>query len=435
MSVDPLRRVAVTGVGLVTPLGRLPAEVWDRWAEGRSAAAPITRLDARTLPVRIAGEVKGFDPRKEVKNRKLLRMMFGGEDFGFRAANDAISQSGIDQALEAETLDTSRCGMSIGCHKEGFRHKNLHDAFHEALEEDGTIDRQRFLAEGWARIPPQIIIEALPNIGLYYIAHEFKLQGPNYNLLSIGVGGLQSLSEAMHAVAEADAEVMVAGAFDSWVNWMCIGHNTFAGILSTSEDPAETVHRPFDVARSGSVPAEGAGLYVLEEWEQAQRRGVPIYGEVLSGASTNGVPSANDEAAAEALGHCIMRALEAAECAPDDIDLIQLHGDATPRGDWIEARGVRNAFGTRASQVPATTVKSATGLMGNASGPVEVAMALEALQRGEVLPIVNLNAPEDDLGLDLVRERRSGLDLRRAVVIQRAWPNLNAVLVVERGPL
>lgn len=426
------RRVVVTGLGLVTPLGRTPTDIWDRWAEGRSVAGPITRFDPRTLPIRIACEVPHFDPRKEVRNRKLLRLMIAGEDFGFRAATDAITQAGVEAGIDSGAFDSLRCGLSIACHKEGFRHQNLHSAFQVAQRDDGSIDWEKFVSDGWSCIPPQIIIEALPNVGLFYIAHEFCLQGVNYNQQSIGTGGLLSLSEAMHAVASDEADVMVAGSFDTWVNWMCLGYNHYNGLLSPSAEPPETVARPFDVRRTGSVAGEGAGFFVLEELSHARNRGVPIFGELLGASSSNGVPGDSEEAAVESLAHCITAALDSAECAPEEIDLIQLHGDATLRGDRIEARAIHVAFGDLATKIPATTVKSAMGLMGVASGPVEVALALESLRRGEVLPIVNLQQPDPDCHLNFVQTPLAGLNLRRALVIQRGWPNLNAALVVGR---
>ncbi|MCA9056247.1 MAG: hypothetical protein KDA75_20600, partial [Planctomycetaceae bacterium] len=178
---------------------------------------------------------------------------------------------------------------------------------------------------------------------------------------------------------------------------------------------------------------EGAGMFILESPDSAQRRGAEVLGRLLGAASTCGVPTHSKDAAAEALAHCITQALASADCEPRDIELIQLHGDATPTGDWIEARGIATALGEHAQIVPATTIKSATGLMGNASGPLEVAVALETLRRGEVLPIVNLRKPDTGFCLNLVRERQSGLDLQRALVIQRAWPNLNAAMVIGRG--
>jgi 3-oxoacyl-[acyl-carrier-protein] synthase II len=424
------RRVVVTGLGLVTPLGRTPAAIWSRWAEGYSAAAPITRFDARSLTVKAGCEVRDFDPRKEVKNRKLLRLMIGGEDFGYRAATDALAQANI----QGGDLDPFRCGLAIGCHKEGFRHQNLHDACKVSCHADGSLDLDRFVTDGWSRVPPQVIIEALPNVGLYYIAHDFELQGPNCNLLSNGAAGLQALGEGMHTIAEDAADVMVAGSFDTWVHWMCIGHNLFTGVLSVSTEEPAKVQRPFDVRRTGCLPGEGAGLFVLEEWQHARRRGVPILGELLGAASAVGVPSHDDAAGVDSVANCLTAAMASAGCTPADIDLIQLHGDATPRGDWIEAHGVRAAFGTLADRLLCTTLKSATGLMGNASGPVETVAALESLRRGEVLPIINLDEPDPDLPLTFVQRPLSGQRLRRAVVIHRTPPGLCSALVVGPPP-
>jgi len=428
------RRVVVTGEGLVTPFGRSSAEVWNRWSSGRSAAAAITKFDARTLPVRIAGEVLDFQPRKEIRNRKLLKMMTGGEDFGFRAAHSAIEQSKLELMIASQRLDSYRCGLSIASHKEGFRHQNLTDAFLKSVREDGSIDPDRFVADGWSRIPPRIIIEALSNMGLYNISHDFELRGPNYSLLSLGIGGLQSLGEGLHAIEENEADVMVAGAFDTWVNWMCIGHNVFNGTLSQSSDPADQVYRPFDIARSGAVPGEGAAMFVLEELGHALHRGAPILGELLGAASALSLPENDETAAATTLANCIHAAMEFAECTPAELDLIQLNGEGTLSGDRIEARGINMALGDHATRIPATTVKSGTGMMGVASGSVEAAVAWEALRRGEVLPIINLVEPESGLGLNLVREPQKLARSRRALVIQRGWPGLYAAIVIGGPP-
>ncbi|MFN9720579.1 MAG: beta-ketoacyl-[acyl-carrier-protein] synthase family protein [Planctomycetota bacterium] len=429
------RRVVVTGEGFVTPFGRTSADIWSRWSEGHSAARSIMRFDARSLPVRIACEVVEFQPRKEVRNRKLLKMMTAGEDFAFRAAHSAIEQSNLESLVRNRQIDTYRCGLSIACHKEGFRHQNLTEAFLRSIRDDGSIDPDRFVTEGWSRIPPQIIIEALSNIGMYSISHDFELRGPNYSLLSVGIGGLQSLGEGLHAIEDNEADVMVAGAFDSWINWMCIGHNVFNGTLSQSTDSPQQVHRPFDANRSGAVPAEGAAMFVLEELQHALDRGAPILGELLGASSAVGLPERDESSAASTLANCIRSSLDAAGCTPDELDLIQLHGDGTISGDRAEALGIRQALGDEATRIPATTVKSGTGLMGVASGPTEAALAWEALRRGEVLPIINLDHPETGLDLNFVRQRQRLTRARRALVIQRGWPGLFAALVIGSPPV
>lgn len=424
------RRIVVTGRGLVTPLGRTPAEIVDRWRDGPTAVGPITRFDARSLPVQFACEVRDFNPRQEVRNRKLLRLMVGGEDFAFRSATDAMTQAGLSPG----GFDPRRLGIALSCHKEGFRFQHLYDALDASRGADGRFDRLRFIQQGMERIPPQIIVEALANAGLYYIAHEYELEGVNHNLLSVGTGGLLAIGAAMQSIQDDEADLMLAGAFDSWVNWMCINHNVFTGLLSISRERPETVHRPFDLRRTGGLPAEGAAMLVLEEWEHARRRGAEVLGEILGFAMATGVPSYDHAACADALGRCIRLALADADCTPADLDLIHLNGEATASGDWMEVRGVRMALGARADEIPATTIRSATGMTGVAAGAIETLITLELLHRCEVPPIRNLEEPDPELPLPLVRETIRGGRFRRGLVLQRCWPSHCAALVVGRAP-
>lgn len=422
------RRVVVTGQGLVTPLGRTSTDILVRWRDGPTAVGPITRFDARSLPVQYACEVRDFEPRREVRNRKLLRLMVGGEDFAFRSATDAMAQAGLTPG----GYDPQRLGIALGCHKEGFRFLHLYEALDASRGADGRLDRLRFIQQGVERIPPQIIVEALANAGLYYIAHEYELEGANHNLLSVGTGGLLAIGAAMQSIQEDEADLMLAGAFDSWVNWMCINHNVFTGLLSISRERPEAVHRPFDLRRTGGVPAEGAAMLVLEEREHARRRGVPVLGEILGFAMATGVPSYDHVACADAVGRCIRLALADADCTPADLDLIHLNGEATTSGDWIEARGVRMALGTRADEIPATTLRSATGMTGVAAGAIETLVTLEMLRRGEIPPIRNLEEPDPELPLAFVQQTLRGGRFRRGLVLQRCWPSHCAALVVGR---
>jgi len=424
---DISQRVVVTGQGLVTPLGRSAPALVDNWMSGRSAAAPITKLDATNLPVRIACEVPDFEPRKEIRNRKLTRLLLRGEDYGVVAAAAAFADAG----LAAGDYDPSRAGIAAGIRKEGFRDANFYDAIEAARDEEGRIDRRRFIEDGIRRVPPQTIVEGLANAGIYHIAHEHHLQGFNQNLLAIGSGGFQAIGEAMWALKRDEADLILAGAFDSWVRWTGLAFTHYVGLASPSPDPPHTVHRPFDVSRSGSVVGEGAALFVLEPLARAEARGASILGEIRGCGMATGVPSGDPAACAAALAASIRRSLEVARLTPDEIDLIHLHGDATPPGDRIEARGIGEAFGPRASSVPATTIKSATGFMANASASTEVAAVLEVLRQCVVPPIVNLTTPDPEFELRFVREPLSGVPLRHALLIERGWPSQYVTLIVS----
>lgn len=422
---DNSTRVVVTGQGLVTPLGRSASEIHARWMTGVSPAATITKFDATTLPVSIACEVPDFEPRQEIRNRKLLRLLVRGEDYGIVASAAAFEDAG----LSSDDYDPTRAGIAVGVRKEGFRNSNFNDAF-EACVTDGRIDRELFIEDGMRRIPPQTIVEGLANAGLYHIAHEHLLQGVNHNLLALGTGGFQAIGEAMWSLRHDEADLILAGAFDSWVIWTHIVQGHYAGILSTSTDPPPTVHRPLDVTRTGSVVSEGAAMFVLEPFKRAQSRGANILGEVLGFGTATGVPSDDVAGCTRALASSIHRALEVANLTPRDIDLIHLHGDATLLGDRIEVQGLHAVLGDRARTLPATTIKSATGFMANASSSVEMAAVLEVLRTGVIPPIVNLTSPDPELDLHLVRDPIEGQSLRHALLIERSWPSHYAVLVV-----
>ncbi len=423
--LDNSNRVVVTGQGLVTPLGRSASEIHERWMSGVSPAATITKFDATNLPVSIACEVPDFEPRQEIRNRKLLRLLVRGEDYGVVASAAAFEDAGLSR----DDYDPTRAGIAVGVRKEGFRNSNFNDAF-EACVRDGRIDRELFIEDGMRRIPPQTIVEGLANAGLYHIAHEHLLQGVNHNLLALGTGGFQAIGEAMWSLRNDEADLILAGAFDSWILWTCIAHEHYAGTLSTSTDSPPTVHRPFDVTRTGSVVGEGAAMFVLEPFVRAQSRGANILGEVLGFGTATGVPSDDPNGCTRALASSIRRALEVANLTSQDIDLIHLHGDATLTGDRVEVQGLHAGLGDRARTIPATTIKSATGFMANASSSVEMAALLEVLRRGVIPPIVNLTTPDPELDLNFVREPSEGKSMRHALLIERSWPSHYAALIV-----
>lgn len=423
------RRAVVTGQGLVTPLGRTPDELWDRWSRGEGAIAPVTKLDLSPYGIRYAAEVRDFEPRKEIKNRKLLRLMIDGEPFGFVAVTKAFEDAG----LTPDDYEPERAGVSTGCHKEGFRDSNLYDALDVATGADGTIDRALLIEEGVRRIPPQTLVEGLANAALYYFAHEFVLQGANHNFLSSGTAGSLAVGEAMRAIRRDEADLMLAGSYDTWLDWMCIGHQTYAHILSTADRPADEVQRPFDRDRDGGVPGEGAGMMILEDRQRAVRRGVPILGEIAGYAVGRGIGDRGEEALIDGYSRVIRRAIEDAGLTPADVDLVHLQGEGTVLSDRMEVLALRRALGDRCDRIPATTIKSATGLLGNASGPVEVVMTLQMLRRGSVLPVLSLHNPDPDLPLNYVREPLTGHSMNCGLVLQRSWPKHFTALVVTTG--
>lgn len=423
------RRVAVTGRGLITPLGRTVDELWRRWAAGECAAGPVRRFDASTLHTRIAAEVPDFVPRQELKSGRLARLLRPGEDFGYVAAGAAF----VDAGLAAAEINTERSGIAIGCRKEGPKVENLFPGIHAALNASGEIDHQKFIEDGIKLIPPQTIVEGLPNACMYYIAHEYVLEGINYNFLALGSGASMALGESLHAIRRGEADLMLAGGYDSWVNWVYLAQLSNRKLLTQRNDDPRRAHRPFDVDRDGSVAGEGACLMILESTAAARARGATVHGELLGYAALTGVPHEDVGGCARLLATCISRALRDADCRPDEIDFVHLTGDATGPGDLVEARALLDVFGPHGRTVPVTTLKSATGHLGNASGSVELAAIFESMRRGTLLPVVNLERPDPELPLAFVQELREGLELRRGLMLSRGWPTHYTALIVGRG--
>jgi 3-oxoacyl-[acyl-carrier-protein] synthase II len=423
-------RVAVTGRGLITPLGRSVDELWQRWAAGECAAGPVRRFDASTLHTRIAAEVPDFVPRQELKSGRLARLLRPGEDFGYVAAGAAFADAG----LAPSELNTERSGIAIGCRKEGPKVENLFPGIHAALNASGEIDHQKFIDDGIKLIPPQTIVEGLPNACMYYIAHEYVLEGVNYNFLALGSGATMALGESLHAIRRGEADLMLAGGYDSWVNWVYLAQLSNRKLLTQRNDDPRRAHRPFDIDRDGSVAGEGACLMILEDAAAAHARGATIHGELAGYAALTGVPHEDIGSCARLLATCISRALDDAGLRPGDMDFVHLTGDATHPGDLVETRAVLDVFGPHGRQIPVTTLKSATGHLGNASGSVELAALFESMRRGVLLPAVNLERPDPELPLAFVREPREGLELRRGLMLSRGWPTHYTALVVERQP-
>lgn len=414
----------------MTPLGRTVDDVWTRWSRADVAAGLVTKLDLSPYGIRAAAEIRDFEPRKEIRNRKLLRLMIDGEAFGFVAVQRAFENAGLTPA----DYDSDRAGAVLGCHKEGFRDSNLYDALDSATDQDGTIDRARLIEEGVRRIPPQTLVEGLANAALYYFAHEFGLQGANQNYLSSGNGGTFAIGEAMRTIRRCEADVVLTGSYDTWLEWKCIGHQTYTNTLSTADRPPNEIHRPFDRDRDGGVAGEGAGMLILEDLARAEQRGARVLGEIAGFASGRGIGHSDVPALAEAYARVIRRAIDDAGLAPQDIDLVHLQGEGTVFSDRLEALAVACALGDHACRVPVTTIKSSTGLLGNASGPVDLVMTLEMLRRGEVLPIVNLRNPDPEFSLNFVREPIIEASMRYGLVLHRAWPTHFGALVVTTPP-
>lgn len=382
--MHPDRRVVVTGIGAITPLGLDMASTWDALINGKSGVAPITRFDPNLLPVHVACEVKDFDPTRFIDSGEVRRMdLF--EQYALAAARQAVQQANFTITPDIADDVGVVVGSSIG-------------GFHTMLAQYDVLREQ-----GPRRIYPFAIPMIMSNGASGMIAIAFGARGPSYSPASACATSNDSLGQASELIRRGTAVAMIAGGADATVSALGMAGFDRLGALSHDNDLPSTSPKPFDKKRNGVVMGEGACVMVLEELEFALRRGANILAEVAGFGQTTDAfhviaPAEGGSGAAKA----IRRAMEQANVTPDDIDYINAHGTATPLNDIAETQAVKAVFGDRAYKVPISSTKSMTGHMMGATGALEAAVCIYAIQHGVIPPTRNLTEPDPQCDLDYV---------------------------------
>ena len=378
------RRVVVTGVGLVSPLGIGTGPTWEGLVAGRSGAGPITRFDASEFRSRIACEVKGFEPRDYMDGRDV-RKMDTFIQYGLAASLFAAE----DASLEIPVADPDRTGVVISSGIGGFE----------------TIEREhrKLLEKGPNRISPFFVPAMVVNLAAGWVSIRLGARGPNSAMATACSAGAHAVGEAFRLVRYGHADVMVAGGAEATITPMCIGGFARMGALSTRNDDPERASRPFDRDRDGFVVGEGAGILVLEEREQALARGVTVYAEVagygMSGDAFHITAPPEDGRGAVR----VMRAaLEEAGAAPEEVDTVNAHGTSTPLNDRIETAAIREVFGAHADRMAVSSTKSMTGHLLGGAGGLEAGIACLTLRHQVLPPTINHETPDPDCDLDIV---------------------------------
>ena len=378
------RRVVVTGIGAVTPLGLDMQSTWEALLEGHSGVAPITRFDSSSLPVHVACEVKQFDPSSALDAREVRRMdLF--EQYALVAARQAVAQAGL--RITEEIADD--VGVVVGSSVGGF---NTMLAQYDVLKEQGA-----------RRINPFAIPMIMSNGAAGLVAIDLGARGPSYSPASACATSNDSIGQAGELIRRGVAKVMIAGGADATVSILGMAGFDRLGALSHNNELPSTSPRPFDKNRDGVVMGEGACVMVLEDEQFALQRGAPILAEVVSYGQTTDAfhviaPAEGGAGAARA----IRRALETAHLKPEDIQYINAHGTATPLNDIAETQAVKTVFGDAAYRVPMSSTKSMTGHMMGATGALEAAVCIYAIRHGVVPPTINLTEPDPLCDLDYV---------------------------------
>ncbi len=377
-----MRRVAVTGLGAITPIGLDARSTWDAALAGHSGVDWISAFDPTGFPVRIAAEVKGFDPAGFVDAKEARRL-----DRNVLLAVGAAKEAWADAAIEA--YDPARVGIVVGSAIGGLI----------GITEQHTILRER----GPDRVSPFFIPAVLVDTASGQIAIELGLRGPNYAVVSACATGSHAIGEAAELIRRGSADVVLAGGTEACVHPLILaGFCAMRGLAAEEEDPALAL-RPFDATRAGFVIGEGACVLVLEELEAARARGATVYAEVLGyGASNDAHHLAQPDPESVGVSEMMRSALERAEIAPERVGYINAHGTSTPLGDLAETRAIKQVFGKHAYDLAVSSTKSVTGHCFGAAGAIEAMMSVRALHHQVLPPTINYRNPDPECDLDYV---------------------------------
>jgi 3-oxoacyl-[acyl-carrier-protein] synthase II len=410
------RRVVVTGLGLVSPVGIGVEESWSALVAGKSGIGPITLFDASTFPTRIAGEVKGFDPSKYM-DRKEARRNDRFIQFALAAADMAVKDAGLDMAKEDADLVGCIVGAGIG----GL----------------GTLEEEKetLLAKGVKKIGPFFIPSLIINLAPGQISLRYGMKGPNFSPVSACATANHSIGDAMIYIERGMADVMVTGGCEATITPLGIGGFCAARALSERNDAPEKASRPFDKHRDGFVAGEGSGILILEEYEHAKRRGARILAELVGYGATADANHITSPAPEGEGGQRAMRmALKDGGVSPDQVGYVNTHGTSTPQGDVAECQAINKVFGDHARKgLMVSSTKSMTGHLLGAAGGLEAVVTVLALARGVLPPTINIEEQDPDCQLDVIpnqaRERRVDFAMSNSF----GFGGTNAVVLFKRA--
>ena len=395
------RRVAITGLGVVTPLGNTIATTWEALLAGRTGVAPITSFDASGFPVRIAAEVKKFDPRTAIEDRKLLKFANRYHSFALAAAEEAIRDAGI----RPESRTAPRWGCTVGSGMMGVEFAELVEV-HRRFAENGSLSSERLGAAGVTAADPVAFCRSQANAGLSLLLRHFGIRGYATSVNTACASGGQALGTAMKLLRRGTADFVLAGGFDSMVNPVGLSAFCLLGALSPDNDTPQRASRPFDRTRNGFVLGEGAGFLVLEEWNAARRRGARIYAELAGdGNSLSSYRITDSHPSGDGPIQAIRQSLASAGARPDDVDYLNAHGTSTPMNDQSECVAVRALFGRHADRIGVSSTKSLMGHLVSGAGAVEAAICALAIHHGILPPNANLRELDPDCDLEFVRDQ------------------------------
>ena len=410
MTVDRTR-VVVTGMGVMAPTGQNVEEYWDNLVSGVSGIGKITLCDASEFPNDIAGEVTGFDA-SQYANAKETRRMARFSQMAVAAAATAIENSGLNLSEE----DGERLGVVMGNGNGGF----------PTTEENA----ETLFGRGGMRMSPFFVPMILPNMAAAQISRIYGLQGYTNTVITACAAGNQAIGEAAEVIRRGAADVVLGGGCEAGISRLGLGGFHVIRALSRYKGEPAQASRPFDADRDGFVPAEGAGVLVLESMEHAINRGANVIAEILGyGVSSDAFHAVQPDKNGEGAARAIKFALRDADLVPADIDYINAHGTSTPLNDASETKAIKKAFGESAYSVPISSTKSMTGHALGGAGAIEAVAVVKTIETGIIHPTINLTNPDENCDLDFVPNEARKVDVRSALSNNFGFGGQNACVV------
>jgi 3-oxoacyl-[acyl-carrier-protein] synthase II len=408
------RRVVITGLGAVTSVGLTAEDFWRSCLAGKSGIATITAFDPAEFAVRIAGEVKGFEPTDFI-DKKEARRMDRCVHFGIAASDMALKDASLDMSKE----DGDRVGTVIGS---GIGGIGTFETQHEVLMTRGPSRVSPFFV-------PMMIIDMIPGM----ISMRYGLKGPNYGVVSACASATHAMGICLRIIQNGEADVMVTGGSEAAVTPMTVAGFASMKALSTRNDDPPAASRPFDAERDGFVIGEGAAVFVFESLEHARNRGARILAEVFGyGATGDAYHMTAPAPGGEGGVRSMKTALDDAGISPGEVSYINAHGTSTPHNDKLETAAIKTVFGDAARGIPVSSTKSMIGHLLGAGGAVELVATVLSIRDGKVHPTINLTNPDPECDLDYIPEGARDVDVRVAVSNSFGFGGHNATLVIKK---
>jgi 3-oxoacyl-[acyl-carrier-protein] synthase II len=408
------RRVVVSGLGMVTPCGLTVKENWGNILAGKSGIGPLTKFDIPDFPVRIAGEVRNFNPENYI-DKKEIKKMDPFIQFAMAATIEAMNDAG----LIVEDEISERVGVIIGSGQGGI-----------TVIEQNTLKAYNGQS---SRISPFFIPSAIINLASGQVAIKYQLRGPSYGVVSACSTGVHAIADGYFTILRGDAEAMIVGGTEATLVPVAMAGFASAKALSTRNDEPEKASRPFDLHRDGFVSSEGAGVLILEELQFAKARNAKIYAEVIGiGMSTDAFHITAPDPEGRGPKLCMRNAIRNAGIQPEDVDYINAHGTSTPLNDVTETKAVKEVFGKHAFKLPMSSTKSMTGHLLGAAGAIEAIYCIKAIEDQILPPTINYETPDPECDLDYVPNKPRRAKVNVCLSNSFGFGGTNASVIIRR---